>query len=140
MIKGHCHCNNVRYELQTAATVESVTLRVCRCDFCLRHRPRYWSDPAGSVAFFFEDPAEMLAYRFGHGTADFVLCRRCGVFCGAIATMDRDTFAVLNMNLALSRHDTPQDILLEALEENREQRSARRRATWTPVTSGWPPG
>ena len=137
-INGHCHCGNVRYELRTATPIEALTLRICRCDFCLRHRPRYWSDPQGVLAIEIGNAGDVRAYRFGHGTADFVLCRNCGVFCLAITATDEGYRAVTNLNLALDRDATPREAFLEALAESTDERMARRARNWTPVTSGWP--
>jgi hypothetical protein len=138
-LDGHCHCGNVRYCLQTQQRLEDVIVRICGCAFCLRHRPRHWSDPHGSLAIEVAEPAEIILYRFGHGTADFVLCRRCGVYCFAIAEMDGCYRAVTNLNLALEGDARPRESALEALAEDPEARVRRRSANWTPVTGGWPP-
>jgi hypothetical protein len=138
-IDGHCHCGNVRYTLQTRQRMEDIVVRICRCEFCLRHRPRHWSDPEGRLEITVTAPAELTLYRFGHGTADFVLCRRCGVYCFAIAEMDGRYRAVANLNLALERDARPRESYLEALTEEPGERVRRRSAHWTPVASAWPP-
>lgn len=79
-------------------------------------------------------------YRFGHGTADFVLCRHCGVFAFAVTTIDNRSYAVTNLNLALERDAALPEVFLEALNENEAERTERRARNWTPVVSGWPPG
>lgn len=139
---GNCHCGNVRYALRTATPLQDVTLRVCQCEFCLRHRPRYWSDPAGELVISIKDASTIKRYRFGHGTADFVICTGCGVFCFAIAGNDNDDVgdycAVTNLNLALDKDVRPKEVFLEALDENEDERKARRSRNWTPVRSGWP--
>ena len=140
LIEGHCHCGNVQYELETAKSWEDITLRVCRCDFCLRHRPRYWSDPDGRLRVEVSDSALLKLYHFGHGTADFVVCLGCGVFCCAVAEQDGRWFAVTNLNLALGRESALDEVFLEALEENETQRDTRRAANWTPLSTVWPPG
>jgi hypothetical protein len=138
-LSGQCHCGNVRYTLDTRQQPEHIVVRICRCEFCLRHRPRNWSDPAGSLAIAVERPDELSCYRFGHRTADFVICRRCGVFCFAIAEFEGVHRAVTNLNLALGRDQHPRETFLEALEEREEQRTRRRGANWTPVSTPWPP-
>lgn len=79
----------------------------------------------------------MQRYRFGHGTADFVLCRHCGVFAFAIAVVEGGCYAVTNLNLALDRDRALPETFLEALNENESERAARRRRNWAPVVSGW---
>lgn len=138
-IHGHCHCKNVSYELTTQKRWDEVVVRICRCEFCLRHRPRHWADPDGSITIAVETPEELVRYRFGHGTADFAVCRRCGVFCFAVAATDGQHRAVANLNLALARDDSPRETFLEVLRENEQERTARRSANWTPMASNWPP-
>lgn len=139
-IVGRCHCGNFTYELQTRRPWEEITLRVCRCEFCLRHRPRYWSDPEGTIRVRVKDPADIVLYRFGHRTADFTLCRRCGVFCLAVTRIGGLHRAVANLNLTLGRDDRPKEAFIEALEEKEDERRSRRAANWTPLLSPWPPG
>lgn len=138
-LEGHCHCGNVRCTLHTQQRLEDIVVRICRCEFCLRHRPRHWSDPQGSLEIAVVEAGELISYRFGHGTADFVLCRRCGVYCFAIAELDGRYRAVSNLNLALERDARPREAYLEALTEDPDERTRRRGANWTPVTSAWPP-
>lgn len=131
-IHGRCHCGNVTYTLATGRAWSDVVLRICGCSFCLRHRPRCWSDPAGSLTVTIAEPAAVNRYRFGQGTADFVICGRCGVFCFASAAFGDHERAVVNMNLADGVPSLPERPL-EALDETGEQRTGRRRANWTPV-------
>ena len=138
-INGRCHCGNIRYTLHTDTPPDQLTVRICRCDFCLRHRPRYWSDPAGALEMTFARPADVQRYRFGHGTADFVLCRNCGVFAFAVTGIGGKHYAVTNLNLALDRDAQPAEAFLEALAEDETERTARRQKNWTPVVAGWPP-
>lgn len=138
IIHGACHCGNVSYDLETGKSREDVTVRICRCDFCLRHRPRYWSDPAGTLDIQVEDADKLIRYRFGHGTADFAICAVCGVFCCAVTEVDGGYYAVTNLNLALDREAAPKETFLGALEEDESARTARRAGNWTPVISPWP--
>ena len=138
-LDGRCHCGNIRYNLHTQQRLEDIVVRICRCEFCLRHRPRHWSDPEGRLEIEVSDPGELISYRFGHGTADFVICRRCGVYCFAVAELEGCHRAVANLNLALERDARPREAFLEALTEEPAERLRRRGANWTPVTSGWPP-
>ena len=138
-IAGHCHCENITYVLNTDTSINDVTLRICRCDFCLRHRPRYWSDPKGMLEVSFERMDDVARYRFGHGTADFVLCRACGVFAFAVTEVDGNHYAVTNLNLALDRKSALPETFIEALSENETERTTRRARNWTPVSGQWPP-
>jgi len=73
-------------------------------------------------------------YRFGFQTADFLICRHCGVYIGAVIGVDRANYATLNaagLNFAefAGRDVTP----VNFDEERVPDRLARRRALWTPV-------
>jgi len=136
-IEGHCHCGNIRYTLHTDTSLQDIVLRICRCDFCLRHRPRYWSDPQGALEINVQRPQDVRRYRFGHGTADFVLCGQCGVFAFAVTQAEGRHYAVTNLNLALERDAGLRESFIEALEESETERNARRLRNWTPMVAGW---
>lgn len=138
-LAGRCHCGNLSYVLHTAKSWDDVVVRICRCDFCLRHRPRYWSDPEGRLEVEIAQPDRIVKYRFGHGTADFVFCTGCGVYAFAVGSFDDGYRAVVNLNLALGRDRQPRETFIEALAESEAERTARRARNWMPVTSGWPP-
>src|SRR4029077_2060580 len=73
-------------------------IRACQCRFCRRHAARTTSDPAGRVSFRIREEAALARYRFGLRTADFLVCRNCGVYVGAVLTSSRGQFATLNIN------------------------------------------
>jgi hypothetical protein len=140
VIPGRCHCGNLAYALHTRQSLDDIVVRICRCEFCQRHRPRYWSDPEGRFEITVAQPDRIVRYRFGHGTADFVFCAGCGVYAFAVAGFDDGYRAVVNLSLALGPDRQPRETFLEALAENEAQRNARRARNWMPVTAGWPPG
>ena len=84
-------------------------------------------------------PDRLTLYRFGHGTADFVVCLGCGVFCFAATESEEGRVAVANLNLALGRDSSVEEVFIEAGDENESQRNTRRSAKWTPFVSSWPP-
>ena len=53
--------------------------------------------PAGSVRFMHEDPTALSRYRFGHKTADFVFCGRCGGYLGAVTEEEGQALMVINL-------------------------------------------
>ena len=138
-INGTCHCGNLGFELATGKSWDDITLRVCHCTFCLRHRGRYWSDPDGTIDIRVQDEGKLIRYRFGHGTADFCICGTCGVFGFAVADAGDGHRAVANLNLALDQHTRVRETVLEALDEDESARNTRRTRNWTPVASPWPP-
>jgi hypothetical protein len=134
--RGRCHCGAVGFEYDTASPPAEWPVRDCQCSFCQKHGARYTSDPAGSVRFDHEDPGALSRYRFGHRTADFVFCNRCGGYLGAMTEAEGRTLMVLNLRAF--------DPLPEGLPaarpmtydgESTGDRGARRFARWTPFKS-----
>ena len=110
-------------------------LRACGCSFCRAHNTRTTSDPQGSVEIWAEDWSLVEPYRFGSATAEFLICRRCGVYIGAVGKTDAGTRAVINVNClddraAFTGNPSPVDHDGEATQT----RLARRAANWTPTT------
>lgn len=89
------------------------------------------SDPEGSAELNLGPEARR--YRFGTRTTDFLFCGRCGIYVGALAELDGQPFATLNLNV----FDNPR-LDLEAAPvsyegEDAEARAARRLRKWTPA-------
>jgi hypothetical protein len=109
-------------------------VRRCACSFCRRHGARYVSDPEGGVRIRVRDPARLTRYRFGHKTADFLICGDCGVFLGAVMTEDGASSAVINVNIFEASEALGADpSTFDYDRENEAERQARRTARWTPV-------
>ena len=132
--RGQCHCGAVGYEYRTAVPTAQWPVRACQCSFCLKHGAVYTSDPAGSMRFTHENPASLTRYRFGHQTADFLFCGRCGGYLGAMTEEEGRKLAVLCI-----RAFDPQPADLPAPQpmsyegESEGDRNTRRSARWTPV-------
>jgi hypothetical protein len=131
---GGCHCGNLKVRLRLSDAPAEVRLRACGCSFCRGHATRTASDPNGSVEIRAADWTLVEPYRFGTGTADFLLCRRCGIYIGAVCEAESGTRAVINVNClddraSFTRTPVPTDHDGEAVSA----RAARRAANWTPA-------
>jgi hypothetical protein len=62
------------------------------------HNTRTLSDPHRSVDIWAEDWLLVELYRFGSGTAEFFICRRCGVYIGAVCETAAGARAIINTN------------------------------------------
>jgi hypothetical protein len=92
------------------------------------------SDPGGRVEIRASDWSRVERYRFGSGTADFLLCRTCGVYLGAVCETAVGTRAVTNVNSLMDRAAfPPASSFPNHDEELVEARLARRAANWTPA-------
>jgi hypothetical protein len=132
---GACHCRNIEIHLESDKTARELGLRTDSCAFCNKHHALYTSDPDGAVRITIREADLVTRYRFGTRTADFLLCKTCGVFVAAY--MPESALAVINVNAL----DARAEFLANELKvadfdaETLEQRLARRKARWTPVRS-----
>jgi len=131
---GGCHCGNLRLSLRLTEAPEAVRLRACGCSFCRAHATRTVSDPQGSVEVWAADWAQVEPYRFGSGTAEFLVCRRCGVYIAAVSETAAGTRAVVNTNSLDSRaRFTQPPAPVDHDGEKLADRLARRARNWTPA-------
>jgi hypothetical protein len=139
---GRCHCGNVELAFETPTPPEELATRACACSFCRRHGVRTVSDPEGRARLLVRDPTRLNRYRFGLRTADFLVCRNCGVYVGAVY-MDEEaaTYAVLNLNTFDAPGDFPrQPQAVDYGHESEAERRSRRKANWTPIQVSMPGG
>jgi hypothetical protein len=131
---GRCHCGNLEVTFDTAVAPEALPVRECGCTFCRRHGATVATDPAGRLEVRAQDAAEVSRYRFAMRTADFLICRRCGVFVAAVCDLEGATYATLNLNVLEQRArftSAPAPVSYD--REPAEERLARRRRAWTPA-------
>lgn len=133
---GRCHCGNLELVLSSRRAPRDWPLRLCQCGFCRAHAALATSDPAGALAVRARDPGAVLHYRFGLATADFLVCRDCGVYVAAVAEIDGARYATVNVNVFDVRAECVRPPTATDYEgENVDERLARRRRGWTPVTA-----
>jgi organic hydroperoxide reductase OsmC/OhrA len=97
----NCHCGAIAFTLATSREPRDWPVRACQCEFCRSHGARTTSDPGGCVSFRVPDLDQLLRYRFGSRTADFLVCRECGAYVAAVLTTRGGQFATLNVNVVL---------------------------------------
>lgn len=131
---GGCHCGNVRLKFSTALDPSQIEVRACQCSFCVRHGSRAIADPDGRLIISVKDEAQLRRYQFGLRTADYLICRECGVYVAAIAGAQDDARAIVIIN-ALDDHErfNREPVRVDFDAEGRVQRQARRRTHWMPV-------
>ena len=97
-IQGACHCGNVRFELDGVSATSEIPARACGCTFCVKHGGVWTSNPAARLRVAVRDPAQVSTYNFGSRTADFHVCRSCGVVPLVTSRIDGRLYAVVNVN------------------------------------------
>jgi hypothetical protein len=132
--RGGCHCGNLTLVLRLSHPPEAAPLRACQCSFCRAHATRTVSDPNGAVEVWAADWSLVEPYRFGTGTAEFLICRRCGVYIGAFCDTPAGARGVVNTNALAERNRFAGEPIPHDREgETLVARLARRAATWTPA-------
>ena len=132
-IRGRCHCGNLSYTLHWPQS-SAPTLRACACDYCSRHGALWTSHPDAPVTLTILETAQVLPYRFATASADFLVCRRCGILTLTRCVLDDGERTVVNAN-------TFENLALEYCArvttnfdgEDRAQRLARRQRNWSPL-------
>ena len=135
MYRGACHCGSIRLSFGSESDPAALSSRCCTCTFCTRHGAIWTSDADGFLEITVSDEAALSRYRFGTGTADFLICKTCGSV--AVAVMEEEEkgiVAVLNTNLLEDRDAFQEgygDISYDG--EEVEDRLTRRSQRWTPA-------
>jgi len=130
-IEGHCHCGNLSFLLRLVRPLEQCRMGECDCTFCIAHAAKCIADSRGRATITIRDAAQLNRYRFAMATADFLVCRTCGVYLGAVIEIDGASFSVLNLR-ATKLHDLPANRHSYA-SETKDDRIARRKSSWTPT-------
>ena len=131
---GECHCGSIGYVFQTRKQPNAWTLRACQCTFCRTHAVVTTSDPDGTLEFTVREAGALNRYRFGLHTADFLICRNCGVYIGAVMQGAHGRFGIVNLHAL--RAPVVELSLSSARDygsENAAERNARRERQWTPI-------
>ena len=132
--EGSCHCGAIRITLTISWPPEEAPVRACDCSFCRAHGARTITDPSGLAEIRFEE-STVLRYRFGLKTADFLVCRDCGVYVAATADTSNGLRATVNVTALEARasfNEQPSSVNYDG--ETPETRLARRAERWTPAT------
>lgn len=131
---GHCHCGAIEVLYETDLEATQMDIRVCTCDFCRKQGAETTSDPKGRLRVMVYDDTKLNRYRFGLRTADYLICRECGVYIGAMLTFDGKTFGTVNVHILQERTHLPQKHEAVTYDgEHEQEREARRKALWTPT-------
>jgi hypothetical protein len=127
---GACHCGAVSATYETDAPVR---LRQDGCGFCSSRGVKSASDPHGKLAI--ASTQQLIRYRFGHRSADFLLCPVCGAYVATLMESERGPIGVLNVvgvQIAALKDEPAELASLEG--ETPGERIARRLSRWTPMT------
>jgi hypothetical protein len=92
------------------------------------------SDPGGFLEFVEHASGALHRYQFGRRTADFLLCRICGVYVGAVLQSGTKSFGIINVRVLTALTEQLADAVPMNYEgEGSGERVARREKRWTPA-------
>lgn len=127
---GSCHCGAINAEYETDAPVR---LRQDGCGFCSSRGVKSASDPSGRLTLV--STLRLVRYRFGHQTADFLICPACGTYVAAQMDGPRGSVGVLNVvGLGIAELQDEPATLASLEGESVDDRIRRRVSRWTPMT------
>jgi hypothetical protein len=132
--EGSCHCGALSFTFETALAVTQWSVRACQCRFCQARGAMTTSDPAGRLQFRINEADALQRYRFGLKTADFLLCKRCGVYLGAQIDTAHGAFGIINTRaLSPLPQELPAAVAADYGSESASERIQRRARRWTPL-------
>ena len=130
-IRGGCHCGNVTFALSWPDGEARIPARACGCTFCRKHGASWTSHVDARLRISVRDAERLERYHFGTRTADFLVCRTCGVPTVAISNIDDRDYAVVNINTFEAVDPALFDRSSSDFEgEATEDRLARRKSRW----------
>lgn len=98
LLKGSCHCGNIRFELDWQPELTEIPARACTCSFCRKHGGVWTACHDGSLVARTREPDQVSRYAFETKTADFHVCKRCGAVPVVTSEIDGHVYAVVNVN------------------------------------------
>jgi hypothetical protein len=130
-IQGRCHCGNINLSLTWEPDPKQIQARRCVCKFCAKHGARWTSHPSGVLLVQVNERARVSIYQHGTQTADFHICRGCGVVPLVTSTIGGVLHAVVNVNTFEGLNES---LLVETAvsyeDEDEAGRLVRRQRNW----------
>lgn len=133
ILSGQCHCGKVRASFESQKTPAELGVRTCQCAFCRAHGAVNISDPEGltTIDCVVDD---VNRYTFALRTADFLMCKNCGVYIAAVMGEGDRIVSTLNIaGLRIKEFDGVEEAPMVYDAETTESRIDRRYKKWTPT-------
>lgn len=93
------------------------------------------TDPAGALRIRVGRQDLLERHTFGLKTAEYLICRGCGVYVSAITIGESEPRAIVVVDTLQDRHlFSREPIAVDYDAETEQVRRKRRRERWTPVT------
>ena len=130
---GQCHCGKLKASFATRKSPQELGVRTCQCEFCRRVGAINVSDPEGEVVID-ANAEDVIRYRFALRTADFLICKHCGVYIAAVTGAAPDFRSTINVaGLRMTEFLGIEEQKMQYGAEGAVARVARRAEKWTPT-------
>jgi hypothetical protein len=130
---GACHCGSLKASFETQKSPAELGVRTCQCDFCRRVGAVNISDPYGEVVIDAKE-GDVIRYRFALRTADFLICKNCGVYIAAVTGEGANIRSTLNVaGVRMTEFLNVKEKPMQYGAEDAAARIARRAEKWTPT-------
>ena len=97
---------------------------------CRRHGASYISDPGARLALSYRDRSLLSTYRFGHGTAQWIICSKCGVLTAVLCEIEGRLRAVVRVQSMVDHTFLTPEVSTNFKSESVAERLGRRARTW----------
>jgi len=131
---GGCHCGNIEMIFESDIDPRQIKTRACQCSFCRMHGARAVSDPEGMLTIKVAEQDCLIKYMFAHRTAEFLICRDCGVFIAAVTVGTDEQRAIAQLNAITEDKQFGHAVAVDFSRESKAERIQRRRDMWMPVS------
>jgi len=132
-VRGGCHCGNIRFRLRLDPAPARLAARACGCTFCRKHGGLWTSSPQASLRLRVQDEALLHRYRFGTRTAEFLVCRVCGIVPAVTSEIAGRLYAVVSVHACDDLDPAWIDHAPASFDgEGEGERLARRARNWIP--------
>ncbi len=129
-INGGCQCGNVTVEAELSGAFETYNPRVCDCEFCSKHSAAYLSDAQGSLVIAIANESDVSRYRQGSKTAEFIVCKQCGVLVAICHRTSEALFATLNVRALDRKFEFGREQPVSPKQLASDEKAKRWRALW----------
>ena len=127
---GGCHCGNISLEFQSTLPPSEFRPRSCDCSFCRKHGATYVSDPKGKLIITVQDRRELNSYRQGSESAEFLMCRKCGVLAAVVYSADERLYATVNGKAIENSESFGQEAPVAPWKLGTDEKRARWKEMW----------
>jgi hypothetical protein len=136
---GGCHCGNIDALFESDIDPWQIKIRACQCSFCRKHGAESVSDPAGRLSLKIADQEQLIRYRFGFETAEFLICAVCGVYVVAMTRQTDQPRAILQLRALDDAEDFVGHVTtVDYGSESETVRRDRREKVWMPISINLP--